>query len=245
MPNFSYKLILLSGLLTFSCTLGGWALTDQLAGEQAGHDFLIVGAAVVVALLLLQSAFYLPGRNRLIYQLRFAVTCTLPPVWLMLCLLLPTYWLQTIRGDIKTLTAAAVVVLCVVNFRKGVREFDGKWSDNGRESFGTLYDSGKSALDWSRVVQPMRLEAVLYVPGIPSKAVPILSMLMVVFMLLGLGLRKVFPEFSMFAWGIPCGIAMSVLVQMAGMGVAQVSKIKELEKMIGKKIRPPGEAPRQ
>jgi hypothetical protein len=242
MPNFSYKLILLSGFLTFGCTVGGWALTEQLAGKEAGQEFLIVGAAFVVALLLLQSAFYLPGRNRLVYQLRFAVTCTLAPAWLLLCLLLPAYWLQTIGGDIKMLTAAAVVVLCAVNFRKGFREFAGKWPDKGKESFAKVYDSGTSVLDWSRVVQPMRLEAVLYVPGIPSKAVPILSLLMIVSMLLGLGLRKVFPEFSIFAWGIPCGIAMSVLVQLAGMGVAQVSKIKELEKKIGKEIRPPGQA---
>src|SRR5690349_13626195 len=101
MQNFSYKLILLSALVTIGCTVGGWALTNQLAGHQAAQGFLIFGGGVGVTVMLLQWAFYLPGRKRLVYQLLFGVTCALPPIWLMLCLILPAYWLHTIPGEIK------------------------------------------------------------------------------------------------------------------------------------------------
>jgi hypothetical protein len=61
---------------------------------------------------------------------------------------------------------------------------------------------------------------------------------MILSMLLGLNLRNAFPIFSVLAWGIPASIIISTLVQMMGLGVAQVVRLAELEKKIGKHIRP-------
>jgi flagellar biosynthesis protein FliR len=84
----------------------------------------------------------------------------------------------------------------------------------------------------------MNLAAALYIPGVPSRATPIVSAIIIFSILLGFSFRNVFPTFSIFAWGIPASIIISIIVQMMGLSLAQALKIRELEKKLGNLIRP-------
>jgi hypothetical protein len=47
----------------------------------------------------------------------------------------------------------------------------------------------------------------------------------------------VYPTASVFAWGIPCIIFSSSLIQMISFGIAQAFKILEIEDQVGARIR--------
>lgn len=86
----------------------------------------------------------------------------------------------------------------------------------------------------------MNLSARLYIPGLPDRWTPVLAVLMLVSMLLGLNLRKAFPIFSVFAWGIPSAIVVSVIVQLIVFRLAQAKKVTEIEKANGRTLHVAG-----
>lgn len=238
MPNFSYKLVFMSAFLIIGSTIGGWALTQKIADAEAAYSFLVVGGGAVSFVLVLQLIFYFPGKKRLLYQILFAISYTASAVWFLMCLFLPLFWVGTISVYTKLFIVLVMIPLCACNYMLAIRQFSRKWKEKGEENFAKFYDANNCLLDWQKVVSPMKLRADLYLPGIPSRATPTISAIMTLSMLLGLNLRKVFPIFSVFAWGIPCAVGISILVQMAGLWIAQLSKIRELEKATGREIRP-------
>jgi hypothetical protein len=84
----------------------------------------------------------------------------------------------------------------------------------------------------------MRLSATLYIPGLPASVVPVLSVVLIFFLIFGLNFRKVFPLFSLLSWGVAITIITPIFVQMIGFNIAHALKVRELEKKIGKRIRP-------
>jgi hypothetical protein len=51
-----------------------------------------------------------------------------------------------------------------------------------------------------------------------------------------MNLRKAFPVFSAFAWGLPLSLILTIFVQMAGFAFAQALKIRQIEQQTGKNI---------
>jgi hypothetical protein len=238
MTNVSYKTIFLSFFLASGGTIGGWALTDKLAGDQAGYSFLYVGTSTVMGMIALQTIFYLLSKNRLLYHLLFGVALGFSIMWFLLCLFLPLFWVNAIGVYVKLLMFIGLFFLCVCNASKAFRQFRRKWKKSGEGAFAQHYKGNANSIDWGKVTRKMKLSTSLYIPGIPERATPIIPVLIILSMLLGLDLRNGFPIFSIFAWGIPASIIISIFVQMIGIGLAQALKIWEIEKRIGKTIRP-------
>jgi hypothetical protein len=83
----------------------------------------------------------------------------------------------------------------------------------------------------------LNLEGVFYIPGFPRKLMSVVTILIVPCMLIGLALRNVYPEVSLFAWGMPSILIVAFFVQLIGYGVAQAKIVLELEEKIGIKLK--------
>ena len=135
---------------------------------------------------------------------------------------------------LKIVLSTSALVLCVCNLRYSQRRFAQAWAKKGQSSFERNYCAPMQAVDWDLVMKPVHLRANLYIPGIPERASMALLAGAVLFMIAGLNLRNVFPMFSAFAWCIPAILCLAVWVQVAGFAAAQLLKIRDLERNLGK-----------
>ena len=86
--------------------------------------------------------------------------------------------------------------LFLSNYWVGATKFKKGWSEN-RPDIEKYFDARNGTLDWDGIVKSLRLSVSIFLPGVPFWLASILSILL--FMLLGLSLRKAYPVFSVFA----------------------------------------------
>lgn len=238
MSTLSMQHILLSFLFTLAGTVGGWALTGKLAGDSAASSFFKFGLVTVLILSAAQLVFFLMGKKRLIYRIYFNVAYGCGLVWFMLCLLLPILWVNTIDMGAKVLLFLFLAAICVANGLKAGIQFGKKWKSQCEGVLSKNYNSKDNTIDWPNVLAPIRFSMELYIPGIPKRLNGFISAAIILSLLTGLSLRNVFPTFSLFAWGIPSCLVISMFVQLIGFGVAQIAMLATLEKRFDKTIRP-------
>jgi hypothetical protein len=238
MSNLSFQHIFLSFFFTLGGTVGGWALTGKLAGASAASSFFKVGLITVLIMSAVQLIFFLLGKKRLIYRVVFNIAYGCGLVWFMLCLLLPMLWVEKISATAKLLLFFFLAVICIANGLKAGMLFKTKWKSQGEGGIKRNYNSEENTIDWPKVLAPMSCSMDLYIPGIPKSMNPFISLAIIFSMLTGLSLRNIFPTFSLFAWGIPSCLAISMFAQLIGFGVAQIEKLVALERRFGKQIKP-------
>lgn len=218
--------------------MGGWALTGKLAGDAAASAFFRAGLLVLLMMTAAQFAFFLLGRKRMIYRVVFHIAYGCGLVWFMLCLLLPVLWVETISPTAKFLLFLFLVAISIANGIRAGMQFKKKWESQGEGELQRNYDRKENAIDWPKVLAPMGFSMKLYIPGIPEAMSPFVSLAIVLGMLAGLSLRNVFPTFSLFAWGIPSCLVISMFAQLFGLAIAQIGKLMALEKRFGGPIKP-------
>ena len=134
-----------------------------------------------------------------------------------------------------------VVLLClsVSNVLEAHRKFSQKWESLEKlDRYIKLEnDAGKGIIDWDRLIKFMDLSIDIYIPGLPSSIAAAISVVMVIFMLLGFFLKSIFPMFSAFAWGIPSATVVAYFFQVAGYNAAQAMKVKSLERKFNMKFQ--------
>jgi len=238
MENLTFGHILMSLFLSSGGTVGGWALTGKLAGEEAALSFMQVGSISVLAILCVQIIFFYLGRNRLIYRIVFNVAFGCGIVWFMLCLLLPMLWVPSVGFIEKSMMFLILLMLSIANVFKAGVQFAAKWKDEGEAAVIRHYNSNDETIDWPKVLASMRFSVALHIPGIPEKMNPFISLAIIIFMVGGLSLRNFYPIFSLYAWGIPSCLVISIFAQVLGLGFAQIIKLVNLEKRFGNPIRP-------
>lgn len=238
MENLTSEHILMSLFLSSGGTIGGWALTGKLAGDDAAFSFMQAGSIVVLAILFMQIIFFNLGKNRLIYRIVFNVAFGCGIVWFMLCLILPILWVPSIGLMEKTVLFLILLVLAMANVCKAGVQFAAKWKDEGEKTIIRHYNSKDRTIDWPEVLAPMRLSLALYIPGIPEKMNPVISVAIIIFMVGGLSFRNIYPIFSLYAWGVPSCLVISMFAQVLGLGFAQIIKLAALEKRFGTPVRP-------
>lgn len=227
--------LFLSAFLSVGATGAGWAMTSKLAGDDAAVSFLYLSLPIVIGVLALQTALFLKIKNRAQYLLLFNIFAAFGVLWMMSCLVLPLFWMQSISVSIKILTIWFSCVLFYLNVKRGSDIFRERWKSVGESLLGKYYRPDRGVIDWIQVVGSLKLHLSVYIPGIPQKSEPILTAILVTSMLLGLSFRKVFPEFSVFAWGIPSIVCIATILQMTGSVLGQILILRDLEKK-GKKI---------
>jgi hypothetical protein len=236
--KISCKHIILSLFVCVGGTIGGWALAGKLAGDKAALSFLLVGLTVVLIMTGVQLVFYFLGESRLVYRVLFNIAFGCGLVWFMLCLLLPILWVDKFDVTFKTLFFVLLLVLCVVNVSKAGAQFKTKWEGEGEKAIAHYYDNNSGSVDWPKVLAPMKFSVALYIPGVSERLNPFISVAMLLGMGSGLSFRNAYPIFSLYAWGMPFCLVISMFAQVLGLGLAQVIKLVALEKGYGKPIRP-------
>lgn len=238
MANLSLEHILLSIVFTSGGTIGGWALTGKLGGDEAASSFLKLGIIVVLLMSITQYMFFSLGKNRLICRIAFNIAFGCGLIWFMLCLFLPIIWVDKVGGIEKGFLFLFLVALCFANIIKGCTQFKLKWRESGESALGRHHNIKEGTVDWPKVLASMKFAVELYIPGISENMNPFISLAIIFFMLTGLSLRNLFLTFSLFAWGIPACLVISIFMQLIGLGIAQIAKLVALEKQYGKIIRP-------
>lgn len=185
-----------------------------------------------------QFVFFLLGQKRMIYRVVFCIVYGCGFVWFMLCLLLPVLWVDTISSIAKLLLFSFLVVICIANGIKAGVQFKMKWKIQGESRLQQNYDEKENTINWPKVLAPMNFSIELYIPGMPRAMNPLISPAIILSMLTGLSLRNVFPTFSLFAWGIPSCLIISMFAQLFGLAIAQIGQLVIVEKRFGRPIKP-------
>jgi hypothetical protein len=238
MTNLTFQHIWMSLFLTSGGTAGGWALTGKLAGHEAALSFLQVGSMAVLVIFSIQVIFFSLGKTRLIYRVVSTIAFGCGFVWFMLCLFLPILWIPSIGFTEKFVLFLLLVVLSIVNVSKASAQFDARWRQEGEKALVRYYNRKDNTIDWPKVLAPMRFSVALYIPGFSERTTPFVSIAIILSMLSGLSLRNAFPIFSVYAWGVPSCLVISMFAQVIGLGLAQLIKLVALEKRFGELIRP-------
>jgi hypothetical protein len=238
MTKLSPEHILLSFFFTSGGTVGGWALTGKLAGDEAAMEFLQMGVVAVFVMVGAQALFFRLGEKRLICRLIFHIFFGFGIVWFMLCLLLPMLWVQSVGLAAKALLFLLLVILCVANLLKAAAQFESRWRAQSEGALARHYNSRNSSIDWPEILLPMKLSMELCIPGVPVALNPFISLVAILAMLAGLSLRNAYPIFSLYAWGIPSCLVISLFMQAIGLGMAQIITVVSLEKKYGERIQP-------
>lgn len=230
------NLLFMSLFLTCGGTLSGWAVADTLAGRSAGVSFLRFGLTIFFIVFAVQVFLFFRARTRLFYQIIFSSSLVASVAWLMMCLVIPIYWMSAISLSIRVGIFLFTIWLFICNSFEGARQFRRRWAERNPVA-KKYYDSKKSTLDWDKIAESLNFSIAIHIPGVSQKIAPYLSVLVIISMILGLNFRKVYPTASVLAWGIPCIILSSALIQMISFGLAQAFKILEIEEQVGARIR--------
>lgn len=238
MLNHKISHISLSVFLSAGGTAGGCAITYKLAGYDAALSFLWCGLFVVAALLTMQTILAIKSERRTTHLVLFNISFILGLVWFMLCLILPMFWVPEVGVPAKCLLSLASFGLCSVNISRGIELFKSRWNQAGPELLSRFYDRKRKTIQWQTLVAALRMSVSIYIPGVPDKLNPFISVAIILSMIAGLSLRNVFPLFSLFAWGVPMVIVVSIVMQMIGFAIGQFLEVTALEKRDGNAIRP-------
>lgn len=237
MSNQSLSNIYLSAFLSTAATGGGWAITDKLAGQHAALSFLYISAPIVLGMLVIQVLLFLKSRTQAKFLILLNIASAFGLLWMLLSLVLPIFWIDSIGAGVKIVFATAAIFLFYSNIVFGVKKFDKRWANIGAQLLGKYYKRDSGEIDWGGVVGSLKLSVSFRVPGLPEKINPILSVTLVMSMLAGLSLRTIFPVFSVFAWSIPSVIVIATFLQMTGFTIGQFFILVNLEKKEGVTIR--------
>jgi len=231
----SYSILICLGLLIVG-NLAGWAIAEMFVGEAASRDFLEFGTVAAAIIFLMQVLVFGFCKKGVSGEFIFRGVSGFSLIWFLLSLVLPLVWVKDFGFQVKFTLIGLSLLLFAFNFEKGRRHFNKQWERQAPSIEKTL-KKNSPALEWEEVGKILALSVSMHIPGVPKMLEPVLSVLFAVSMIAGLNLRKIFPIFSMFAWGIPCVVASSMLVQMIAFNFLQGAKIRKLEKERGIKFR--------
>lgn len=235
MADLSFKSIIASFLLLCVATGSGWMITHKIAGRTAANEFFVAFVSLVFTLLLVQLLLWSASRRRLLYQIVYRATFPFTLMSFFLGFLLPMLWMPSVGRNVKISIAIFFALLSLWNFWGGISDFKAKWSLRGDQLLSKNCKVGFSAIGWGKMM--ITLGVAKYgqlIAGLGEKFSGFLSIILLVSMLMGLNLRNVFPEFSMFAWGMPCAVGAAYAMFIFGSNLGELLKVREIE--VTKKI---------
>lgn len=237
--NISIRLLGIFFLVLMTGTVVGWLMVEDLAGEKVGKIFLRSGLSIALMIFSIQSALFFWAGSRLFRQLIFLTAGVFSIAWFMFCFFVPLLLTDSIRIEIRVVMVVVLLCLSVLNVLEAHRKFSQKWESLEKlDRYIKLEnDAGKGIIDWDRLIKFMHLSIDIYIPGVPSSIAAAISVVMVIFMLLGFFLKSIFPMFSAFAWGIPSATVVAYFFQVAGYNAAQAMKVKSLERKFNIKFQ--------
>jgi glucose-6-phosphate-specific signal transduction histidine kinase len=238
MSNSRYSQFFLAVTLLFAGAGGGCALAYKLAGAVAASSFMKFCIVAVLMLSFTQLRLTFLGRRRATYQVLSHVVFAVSIVWFLGCLLLPLFWIPSISMLAKTSMFLVGLFLFAANLLKGVEIFERKWHQVGGELLRCYYNGKANEIGWQKIIQSLKMSVRIYIPGVPERFAPIISVFILTSMFGGLSLRNAFPASSALAWSLSIIVVVSLFVQMIGLAIGQFLQLRSLEKSTNTKIRP-------
>lgn len=235
MKKISGNLLFISLFFLCAGSAIGWGVVRKLSGQQAGGEFLRLSLVFAVTVYCIQVALFFMSRQRLFVQIYFTAAFGLSLFWFMVSFSLPIFWMEEIGQISKISIFLLSVILFAVRALEGASYFELKWHQN-KASIGSYYNSKTQILDWEKFVGSFGLSFSLFPRGVPMWIGRVLTVLLVVSMFAALNFRKVYPIFSVFAWGLPCIVVSATLIQITVVNIMQALKVIALEKAMGVKI---------
>jgi hypothetical protein len=226
------SLILSITVLTVS-TIGSAFLVQKLAAGNSGFDFLCFGCLASAIIFLPQALTFPKAQKRLFFQLVYFGFLGFSMAWFLLALFFPVFWIVEIGQVGKLFLFAIFLTVTGFNLALGWRMFNKNWGKVGISVFKTEFKGDARGGDWNEVMKRIKVHHYIAVPGISRKCASAVSIALVVFMVVGLNLRTMYPVFSVFAWGIPAVVMASYFVQVSGSYFAQANQVKKLEADLG------------
>lgn len=233
MTKPTLKSLFLSFLVLVIAILGGVAVTAKLAGNDKVENFFCFTSSIALAFIVLQSIIYKLAGEHVFRKILYRASMCFPPACGFLCIILPVFWMQAVGVHVKYFLTILFLYVSAANFRYGARLLSEKWKSAGAQKFDQLFVSDNNRIDWAEMSKFMEVPFELYIPGIPQRWTPVISVCLITSMLTGLNLRSVFPTFSIFAWGIPSLIFTSFFFQLGGYIIMQAVKIRHFEEKRG------------
>jgi len=222
--------LFLSIAVLLMSTIGGALIARKLAGGEAGYSFLWFGCIVSLIIFSTQVSTFFNAKKRLYFQLLYFGFFGLSMVWFMLSLGLPVFWANEVGLDAKLIISFIFAVVLFSNIIFGFNSVNKRWSEIGTAAFVSEFNLSKPDINWNKVVKKLSITHNVFIPCVPAKFSSAVSVVLVVFMILGFNLRNAYPVFSVFAWGIPAAVMASYFIQVSGFYFAQAIKVREIEK---------------
>ena len=221
-------------LLCAGCAIG-WAITSRVSGNQAGIEFLYLSFTLAPVIYIVQVALFIIARDRLFLQIAFISVFGVSLIWFMLSLALPILWLREVSQPVKVSVVMSSLMLFFIKGCEGWRCFERKWIER-KPFLLENFNLQNQTLDWDKFLGSFRLSYSFLPSAFPVWIERSLTVALVVSMIIGLSLRKMYPVVCVFLWGVPCIIASATLVQIIIINFVQSLKVVGLEKTIGMKI---------
>lgn len=208
---------LLMALGTFLfCILIGSAITLKLTEPNTALNYLWFSSLVSLIAFSLLLTKYKSGKTKLTEQFSYFAFFIFCMVWFMLSLFMPIFFMQTINLKVKIILGALSCFIVCSNFSLGYKEVKKKWVATGSTAFDQEYKKSGKEADWEKVANKLNINFVIHIPGIPKQFIDIISVLLIIFMIIGLNLRSAMPVFSVFSWGIPATVFAGCFAQIMG-----------------------------
>jgi hypothetical protein len=213
---------------------GGALITEKVAGEEAAYLAFFSGIAWVVIgtsglLLLLKSA-----KRRAIANGFFVVLwVALGLNTFLLAIAAPLLWSYSPLSTVGTSLWAYTFVVLAYQLWRGYCHFSDCWSARQASVLSSVYQRTATAVDVEGVVQGLQVKPNLFLPRSIAFLENAISAALIASMLIGLSFRKLYPEGSAFAWGIPALTIVAVGAQIAFIRALLTLQLWRIEKQLG------------
>lgn len=234
----------LTAILSGSSALVAYIITDKLAGNAAAARALYAGLAWAIAgTLSVLYAWRCASRSAPLYQLYDGVLIFFGANSLLLAVAMPLFFAFPPTSIVGTALAAYALAVFTYQGLRAYRHFEARWSLNRDRALARALHIQSSQLNTDVLIKCLKLEAELLLPGKLSRFGFLISFLMLTSMVIGLNLRKLYPQFSAFAYGIPALTFLSVTTQIALFRVLIARKLIDVQRKLGTVLAPTDSTP--
>lgn len=234
----------MTGFISAMSFLGGAGIAVKLVDEKAAIEFLWVGLIWTSLGTAGMIWLGLLSRQRAIAYLFFTgLFCIAGIMSVFVGITLPLFWLYSPTSQVGASLIGNFLIALVYQLWRGSLHFNECWRANKDRAMADLYAPDRSTLDIEPMIRSLHIQADLFLPFRSEAVKASVSVGLFLSMIVGLNLRKIYPEFSSFAWGIPALTMSAVCVQMAFIRLLLASKVRDIERSLARNLLPGSVSP--
>jgi hypothetical protein len=233
------KLVSVSSI-SLSAVFGGlavfmaYSLTSKFADETAASQVLRVGVLLLISGLAAMLILMRPARRSAIARVIFAAIFVLFGLGtLPVALALPLFLVFPSTSALGLGIYAYAVTFTSYQLARAHQDFSICWATNQEQAFSRYQNATNRVMNTELFLEDLGVEPRFYLPGPLQALEGLLSVALVLSMLAGLNLRKVFPEFSCVAWGIPALTCAAIFLEIVLIRVRLAVRLWGLQRVTG------------